>query len=84
MLTQSVHLAQVSDTCVFALQALAGLQRLTLAGCGGVGNGAVGALAQITSLRHLDLHWCSFGDKGESCLMGGAVRYICRCKCRKP
>ncbi len=58
-------LAQVSDTGVFALQALTGLQRLTLAGCSGVGNGAVGALAKMTSLQHLDLHWCSFGDKGE-------------------
>lgn len=75
-LMQSVHLAQVSDTGVFALQALTGLQRLTLAGCGGVGNGAVGALAKITSLQHLDLHWCSFGDKGESWLIGSALRYI--------
>ena len=64
-LMQSGCFAQVSDTGVFALQALTGLQRLTLAGCSGVGNGAVGALAKITSLQHLDLHWCSFGDKGE-------------------
>ena len=67
-LMRSVPLAQVSDTGVFALQALTGLQRLTLAGCSGVGNGAVGALAKITSLQHLDLHWCSFGDKGEPSL----------------
>ena len=79
MLTQSVSRAQVSDTGVFALQALAGLQRLALAGCSGVGNGAVGALAKITSLQHLDLHWCSFGDKGKCCLTGGAWRSICRC-----
>ena len=79
MLTQSVCRAQVSDTGVFALQALAGLQRLALAGCSGVGNGAVGALAKITSLQHLDLHWCSFGDKGKCCLTGGAWRSICRC-----
>ena len=70
VLTQSVCRAQVSDTGVFALQALAGLQRLTLAGCSGVGNGAVGALAKITSLQQLDLRWCSFGDKGASCLTG--------------
>lgn len=61
--------AQVSDTAVFALQALTGLQRLVLAGCGGMGNGAVGALATLTSLQHLDLHWCSFGDKGGSCCL---------------
>ena len=56
---------QVSDTGVFALQALTGLQQLTMAGCAGVGNGAVGALGALTSLRHLDLRWCTFGDKGE-------------------
>ena len=50
---------------MFALQALTGLQRLTMAGCAGVGNGAVGALGALTSLRHLDLRWCTFGDKGE-------------------
>lgn len=61
----NADVAQVGDTGVFALQALTGLQRLTLAGCSRIGNGPVGALARITSLQHLDLQWCSFGDKGE-------------------
>ena len=64
LLRRAAHALQVSDAGVFALQALTGLQRLTMAGCGGIGNGAVGALGGITSLQHLDLHWCSFGDKG--------------------
>ena len=70
---------QVSDTGAFALQVLTGLQQLTMAGCAGVGNGAVGALGRLTSLRHLDLRWCTFGDKGEPhallhrCPSGGSL-----------
>jgi hypothetical protein len=41
-----------------------GLCKLALAGCASLGNGAVGSLAAITSLEHLNLEWCSVSSKG--------------------
>lgn len=48
------------------LRELPNLVRLGLAGCGGVGNGALGSVAALPALQELNLEWCSVGDKGAS------------------
>ena len=52
-----------------------------MVGCGGIGNGAVRVLGRITSLQHLDLHWCSFGDKGMLCLTLSRPKLRCMQSC---
>ena len=46
------------------LRGLPKLARLGLAGCSGIGNGALGSVAALPSLEELNLEWCTVGDKG--------------------